>query len=215
MNRFFTSDMHLDHANILRYTHRPQLKDGDLTPTGGWAIGKDEIAERLNRMNRDLVREHNQMVDEDAVVYNLGDFCFKGNERGVACGTTNYKRWMAQLHGTQVLIRGNHDKNNKVDGLDYAVMSAGSLVFLLCHNPSHTVDMAPCADVVLCGHVHTAWAEQFIPCAGVNRLTGNKTRLAINVGVDVRNYRPVKLETVIGITTREIRKAKACHQSAL
>ena len=51
---FFTSDLHLGHANIIRYCDRPFANVGE--------------------MDAELIRRWNETVGEEDVVYFLGDF---------------------------------------------------------------------------------------------------------------------------------------------
>lgn len=52
---YFTADLHLNHAKILEYCHRP-FKD-------------------IDDMNEGLIRRWNALVKPEDTVYHLGDFC--------------------------------------------------------------------------------------------------------------------------------------------
>ena len=78
--RFFTSDYHIGHNNIIAYCGRP-FQD---TP----------------EMTREIIARHNAVVGPDDIVYNIGDFAL--NEKLV-------QEVLGQLNGTQHLIAGNHD----------------------------------------------------------------------------------------------------------
>lgn len=84
---FFTSDTHFGHKNILRFCNRP------------WAT----IAEH----DQALIQNWNDIVPEDAVVFHLGDFCYKGG------GFPTIQHLKGLLHGQIVLIRGNHDPDTR------------------------------------------------------------------------------------------------------
>ena len=79
---YVTSDYHIGHQNILKFCDRP-FRD-------------------LDHMHNVLVNNYNATVGEDDVCYFLGDM---GLKRDVV------KPVMDRLHGTKVLILGNHDKN--------------------------------------------------------------------------------------------------------
>ena len=84
---FFTSDTHFGHQNIIRFCNRP------------WAT----IAEH----DQALIDNWNAIVPEDAVVFHLGDFSYKG-------GGFPAMWWIkGLLHGQIVLIRGNHDPDTR------------------------------------------------------------------------------------------------------
>ena len=62
---FFTSDTHFGHQNIIRFCNRP------------WAT----IAEH----DQALIDNWNAIVPEDAVVFHLGDFSYKGGGSKACC----------------------------------------------------------------------------------------------------------------------------------
>ena len=86
-NVFFTSDTHFGHKNILRFCNRP------------WAT----VAEH----DQALIDNWNDTVPEDAVVFHLGDFCYKGG------GFSTIQHLKGLLNGQIVLIRGNHDPDTR------------------------------------------------------------------------------------------------------
>lgn len=78
---FITADLHLGHANIIRYCGRP-YRD-------------------VNEMNEDLIRRWNSVVSDNDRVFFLGDFALGDTERTI--------RWGQRLNGRKVMIYGNHD----------------------------------------------------------------------------------------------------------
>ena len=78
---WFTSDTHFYHENILRYCNRPFRG----------------IAE----MNETLVRNWNEVVPPDGVVFHLGDFAFGS--------PSQWNDILSRLNGQIYLILGNHD----------------------------------------------------------------------------------------------------------
>lgn len=82
MSRFFTSDTHFGHANIIRLCNRP-FKD-------------------VNHMNEEIVRRWNEVVSEDDIVYHLGDVAL-----GTFADSINY---VSRLNGYKILVPGNHDR---------------------------------------------------------------------------------------------------------
>lgn len=82
-NQFVTSDLHLEHANVIIYDKRP-FKD-------------------LDHMHRVIINNFNACVSKDDITYFLGDVGMgKGDKLGKLIG---------QLNGTKVLVLGNHDLN--------------------------------------------------------------------------------------------------------
>lgn len=86
MNRkpiFFTSDLHIGHANSIIFDSRP-FKD-------------------LDHMHSELIRRFNNTVPVDGLTYFLGDVQTHSTELT--------KSVLSQMNGTKVLVVGNHDKN--------------------------------------------------------------------------------------------------------
>jgi len=81
---FFTSDLHFNHENILKFCKRP-FKD-------------------VQEMNEALIENYNNKVPEDGIVFNLGDFAWGGFKP--------YKDVLERLNGKTIFIRGNHDRKN-------------------------------------------------------------------------------------------------------
>ena len=183
--RWFTSDLHLGHENIIRYCHRPFV----------------DVA----TMNTELINRWNERVDSDDEVLVLGDFALGAIVEGLAAVT--------RLHGRKVLVTGNHDRcwpaqprhpsewEQRYRDAGFADVIHGTVDVdlgrhrvLAGHFPyvgdSHDEDrftrFRPRDDGkwLLHGHVHTRWQ--------VNDRQ-------INVGVDVWDYRPVSAETLEAI----------------
>ncbi len=81
-NTWFTSDLHLGHANIIKYSNRP-------------FSGVEE-------MDSTLITNWNTKIQQYDHVWFLGDFCFADLEKG--------QSYLDRLNGVKHLIRGNHDK---------------------------------------------------------------------------------------------------------
>jgi calcineurin-like phosphoesterase family protein len=82
MNRWFTSDTHFGHANIIKYCNRPFAD--------------------VDEMNEALVENWNRVVHEDDTVYHLGDVALGPWERWDAV--------LSRLNGYKILVVGNHEK---------------------------------------------------------------------------------------------------------
>lgn len=85
----YTSDLHLDHINIIKYCNRPFLK-----PDGSPDIWL---------MNKEIITRWNNIVHPNDITYVLGDFAM-GKRSQIA---PNRKR----LNGKIILIKGNHDRS--------------------------------------------------------------------------------------------------------
>jgi len=188
-----TSDVHLGHGNILLYCKRPWLRDGDWYKTDGdrpaWVSGDIKDA-RTNEMNEAMVRSWNEVVNPGDTVKHIGDFCFTSSKQ-----RRTPADWEARLNGKIVHFKGNHDRSRDIKGmLTSATMKAGGYEMLLIHRPPARIEEIPdFCDVVLCGHVHEAWDHKWV---------GNI--LILNVGVDVRGFKPWRMDAVVG----EVEKLK-------
>ena len=79
--KYFTSDYHFNHANVIKYCNRPFNSVED--------------------MNGALLHAWNSVVKPEDTVYFLGDFCFNSDKA---------LEWLRKLNGTIIFISGNHDK---------------------------------------------------------------------------------------------------------
>ena len=80
---WITSDHHFNHEKIIEYCDRPFDNTSD--------------------MNEYMIAKWNSVVRPDDMVLHLGDFALQMNEEEVTA-------LVSKLHGTIILIRGNHDR---------------------------------------------------------------------------------------------------------
>lgn len=178
MTVFFTSDLHFGHSNIIQYCNRPYPD--------------------VESMNAALIRNWNEVVRPNDVVYILGDFSLSVKAMQAAAPL---------LQGQKILIPGNHDeccstkhkseqsrrKYRRIYSDHFLVMPEQNTYgdFLLSHLPYDCFD-GRYADYhpidhggwLLHGHVHTQW-----------KVRGRQ----INVGVDVNDYKPVAYDDILAI----------------
>lgn len=176
---WFTSDTHFGHQAMVENGWRPQYAS-------------------VKEMNQDLVERWNEVVKPADSVWHLGDVFMGSQAEGLAL--------ISQLNGAKHLITGNHDKpwpGNRDShrhvrqwmeaGFEtiqaFARRRVAGQVVVVSHFPytgDHTDDER-CTQFRLRdeglplfhGHVHDAW-----------RRNGQQ----INVGVDVRGFRPVHID---------------------
>jgi calcineurin-like phosphoesterase family protein len=177
MTTWFTSDLHLGHANIIRYSGRPFVD--------------------VDEMHKALTDRWNANVQPNDTVWVLGD---------VALGRLDdVLPLVATLNGRKHLLAGNHDRcwaghGKRADGWTERYLDAGfaevhqgekrlpvcGRSLLACHFPyrgdSHDhdryVEQRPIdtGEWLLHGHVHERWRQR-------GRM--------INVGVDAWRHQPV------------------------
>jgi calcineurin-like phosphoesterase family protein len=177
MTTWFTADLHLGHANIIGYSHRPFVD--------------------VEHMHASLIEGWNAAVQPDDTVWVLGD---------VALGRLgDVLPLVESFNGRKLLLAGNHDRcwaghGSRAEGWTERYLDAGFAEvhqgqrrvavgdhsLLACHFPyrgdSHDhdryVEQRPTdtGEWLLHGHVHEKWRQR-------GRM--------INVGVDAWHQRPV------------------------
>ena len=185
---FFTADTHFSHARIIELCNRP--------------------FDDINHMDEMMIKNWNKTVAPGDTVFHLGD---------VALGTiAGSLPKVGRLNGYKALIPGNHDRIfseasqahrdrfmpeylkvfdkvlDEIQTFTYEAVPRPERTMLLCHFPycgdSHVDDrfggLRP-KDTglpLIHGHVHSEW-----------RTNGRQ----FNVGVDVNDYRPVSIDTIM------------------
>ena len=183
MSTWFTADLHLGHANIIRYCDRPFVD--------------------VEAMDRALVERWNDVVEVGDDVWVLGD---------VALGTIlETLPRVGELRGTKFLLTGNHDRcwdghGHRADGWAERYVDAGFAAVrhgqielevgddtvLACHFPyrgdtlphDRFLERRPIDEGrwLLHGHVHERWRQR-------GRM--------INVGTDAWEFRPVSEAEIV------------------
>lgn len=140
MRTWFTADLHLGHANVIKYAERPFAD--------------------VEEMNTELVRRWKAIVQPKDHVYLLGDFYF--GPRGGAGPI------IRDLPGVKYLVPGNHDKHSRKDGFftlsfkwvkDLAEISVEGQHIVLCHYALLTWNRMHYSSWMLHGHSHGSLKE--------------------------------------------------------
>jgi calcineurin-like phosphoesterase family protein len=183
---YFTSDLHFWHKNVIRYCARPFAS--------------------VEEMNEIMIKNWNDVVKPDDIVYCLGDFSLAMRPVEV---------YTSRLNGVKYLVPGNHDfchsyhkksrnKENRDKWIEQYERAGwkvlpeqttldipGVAIVNLCHHPY--VLIGPGDDKyerwrpkddgrwLLCGHVHEKW-----------KVVGKM----INVGVDQWDFKPVPVTEI-------------------
>lgn len=141
MNRFFTSDPHFGHDNIIKYCNRPFAR----------ALDMDEA----------IIQNWNSVVKEEDEVWVLGDMFFCSEVRAIEI--------LNRLNGKIILQFGNHDKrlrrSNAMQRHFHRVIPDlhqetwdGHLV-VMCHYPLLTWEKGYHGAMMLHGHCHNKIAN--------------------------------------------------------
>ena len=137
MQTWITSDLHLSHANILKYCPESRkFKDKD-------------------HMNECIIEIWNATVAPEDTVYLLGDVAF--------CGPDKALQYLRRLNGTIHLITGNHDRkalkskpfrNFFASVQDYLELTVEGTKVVLFHYPIHSWNGMYRGSICLHGHCH-------------------------------------------------------------
>jgi len=137
---YFTSDLHLNHANIIKYCNRP-FKD-------------------KSHMNEVIINNWNSIIKDDDIIFHLGDFCLGGRGEWI--------HYINRLSGIKIFIKGNHDRDkdvpsNLLDGyydgfvninVKDLEVKGGEQRITLCHYPMLSWYQSHRKAWQLFGHMH-------------------------------------------------------------
>jgi len=88
-NIFFTADMHISHANIIRHCNRPWVS--------------------IEEHDETLINNWNSVVSKKDMVYLLGDFAMIPKQTDGTPRMKLYRKLRLRLNGKIFLVIGNHD----------------------------------------------------------------------------------------------------------
>lgn len=166
--KFYTSDLHFYHKNVIQYENRP--------------------FDSVESMNAAMIANWNKKVGKNDEVYILGDFGF--------CSGEQANELLRSLNGRKYLILGNHDsyflRDKAFDRNLFQWIKPYDSVrdhndrVVLFHYPIAVWDRKHHGSLHLYGHVHSNMTTDH-PLE--HPLEG-----AYNVGVDVCNFEPKTLQ---------------------
>jgi calcineurin-like phosphoesterase family protein len=144
-------------------------------------------------MNSIMIARMCDVVMPWDVVYHVGDFSLYGGEfEMLSSNGMKISEIVASLPGRHVFIMGNHDRGySREPRLKEALLDAFGMQFRLVHHPE---EAPKDGRYNLTGHVHGAWLEY----------RNEHGARCYNVGVDMHNFTPVKLDWI----SKFLRKSK-------
>lgn len=170
---YFTADLHLGHKRIIQMTNRP-------FPT-------------VEEMDATLITNWNKKVKANDTVYIIGDLIYKSQSP---------EKYLRQLKGKKVLIRGNHDEgwlrllaaNKYFSNITPLLeISLFDRMITLCHYPMlewrNSRKSGKKLGYLIHGHIHNRLDTKY------DLLFNNSN--ALNAGVDINNFEPVTFEELI------------------
>lgn len=178
---YFISDMHFMHTNIIKLSNRP-------FPT-------------IEEHDAQLIKNWNQRIEPNDTVYILGDIAMSND-------IDRIHSLLDALHGKKRLIAGNHDKylkSNKFDRTkfewikDYYEFKVNKKHIILFHYPILEWHRYYVPSIHLYGHVHNTNINYFDDILPAN---------AVNVGVDVNDFKPLTIMDIEAIIDSRIQNGK-------
>ena len=188
---FMTSDSHLGHYHICKYCHRPFQSRSDMDQT--------------------LIKNWNAVVPEDGIVVHCGDFMLPHNE-----DIKEYNKYLNQLHGRVLLLRGNHDRAS-LDWVSDKLIAVRDQAMIVVDGVKIFAQHYPCAafngDYHVYGHIHTLADGT---CYGID---GDVTKMmrknTYDVGVDQNGYTPVSYWQLCDIFRKKMNNDRQRNRTSL
>jgi calcineurin-like phosphoesterase family protein len=203
--RFWTSDNHFGHDNIITFCSRPFTDPVAITGYDDEELETDLVAPNVDLMNNEMVRLWNEKVGPEDEVVIVGDFALGRIETTV--------QFAYELNGTKFLVPGNHDRCHPMypphkqkiemyEEVGFTILDTvwyteiGGTEVRVCHFPytfgSHGFDdkfsgLRPDDDGMILLHGHTHESEQI---SGPHQ---------IHVGVDAWDYQPASEDEIIAL----------------
>lgn len=180
---WFTSDLHFWHKNICKYCNRPYSNVED--------------------MNEAIVTNWNAVVQDDDIVYLLGDMGF--------CGIEKLRPIISKLKGRIRLVQGNHDSDKVVNKL----IEEGLIesVATLCYITIVGDEECPDQELTLC---HFPMIDWYSKEKGAWMVHGHQHQLPHmpscsvshwDVGLDKNRMTPISFEQLkINITKQHVNR---------
>ena len=136
IKKYFISDTHFNHKNIIKYTNRSDIFNENDVET----------------MNKTMINRWNEIVKNNDIVYFLGDFGLGGESM--------FQQFLPQLNGKIRIILGNHDPKKDQEWYldlgfdrvyDHPIIIEG--FYILSHRPiPYMTDKMPYVNIH--GHTH-------------------------------------------------------------
>ena len=198
---WFTSDIHIGHRNIVKYsTGRKEELGLDL-----------EDPDMLQKHDDLLIQRWNMTVDKHDTVYILGDFSFAPAEET--------RKVLEKLHGKKHLIIGNHDGScrgltnyfESTNHIKEVTFKKEQFPFLqenmhciMCHFPLVAWNRRMNGSVQVHGHTH----------GSLDGINSNSEELRVDVGFDSKlaNFGFVELEQLYNYFKNEVTKGRSFRE---
>lgn len=173
-NIWVTADQHYFHDNIIKYQNRPFAN--------------------VQEMNSQMVKLHNAVVDDNDIVYNIGDFSLGSYKETVEL--------IAKLNGNQVFIAGDHDYWIGDINSNIQILSKNFNEIVVLPNQLHELNFGGVSGttIILCHYAMRVWRKKHY---GSYHFYGHShgnvpnVERSMDVGVDTNKFRPYEYREAI------------------
>ena len=169
---WFTSDTHFGSERTLTLSKRPFVS--------------------VEEMDREMIKNWNETVDNDDIVYHLGDF-------------GDYEK-IKELNGNVVLLFGNYEHRDNISEEEFLNMGfqkvittdKNKVIFYNIKNDTYNKERLE----LIMSHEpsnirnNDRHSESFCVFGHIHKLQMVK-RFGLNVGVDCHNFKPIDLDTIL------------------
>lgn len=163
---WFISDTHFGHWNICEYCNRP--------------------FKSLKEMDDTIIKNINERVDENDILFHLGDFCITKSSEASTAPKKAFDYYRNQIKCKNIIFcKGNHDANNtNKTPIESLVIQHGGKRIYLTHNPKFAKE-----DFYwnFTGHCHGN--------EGMFRKCGRKGYI-VDLSVECWQFRPVDINEI-------------------
>lgn len=198
---YWTSDWHLNHSNIIRYTYRPQLQKGDINIQGNW-ISQEIAKARVQEMNTMLINRCNERVKAEDTLFFIGDIGMKSNTDKGNGEPEKLQDYLSKINCKNIIyISGNHDvkgRNGFKTIIKKIIIYYGGFDICLVHDPKYCEYKYK---LNLVGHVHNNWLIS-------QQKQGHLFTTCYNVGVDMHNFYPITFNEIMSDLSKGERNEK-------
>jgi len=152
---YVAADLNLGYTNIIRRNNRPFMN--------------------VEEMNKVLLKNWNDTVCFDDIVYFLGDISY-----GESAQDIDY--WLKRMSGNIVFIKGDHDTSENIEFLlDYVTVDVGNKHFCLVHDPTDAPEDFDGWIIHAQNYNHDLEKHPLI----------DRERKTINISLEATDYRPI------------------------
>jgi calcineurin-like phosphoesterase family protein len=199
-NIWFTSDTHFSHKNIVRRLSEWKNRDGSVS------AGTRDF-DTLEEHDATIVKNINDNVGENDILYHLGDWSFGGIDK--------IAEFRSQLNCKRIhLIYGNHDhnikQNDKLQKIFESVQHVkekklGGEMMFLSHYPHRVWPNGHKGVIHLYGHCHGSLPDYCKIKYGNHVYTIKDKYKCMDVGLDTdKEFRPYHIDEILHIMNGRI-----------